>query len=41
MRCLDSVTNSVNMNLGKLQQLVENRGAWRTAVHGVSESDTI
>jgi len=40
MRKLNSVTNSVNMNLSKFWEMVKNREAWRTAVHGVTESDT-
>ena len=35
MRGLDSITDSVDMNLSKLQEIVEDRGAWHAAVHGV------
>ena len=38
MRWLDSITNSMNMNLSKLQEIVEERGAW--CVHGVAKSWT-
>ena len=39
IRWLDSNTNSMNMNLSKFQEIVEDRGAWHAAVHRVAQSD--
>ena len=38
MRCLDGITDTVDMGLGRLRELVMDREAWRTAMHGVAKS---
>ena len=40
MRWLDGITDAVNVNLGRLREMVRDREAWRAAAHGVAESQT-
>ena len=39
MRWLDGITDAMDMNLGRLQEMVRDREAWHATVHGITESD--
>ena len=41
MRCLDSITDPMNMSLSKLRETVKDREAWYATVHGVAKSQTL
>ena len=40
LRCLDSISDSMDINLSKLREIVKDRGPWRATVHGVEKSRT-